>query len=53
MILVKIKVFGFINCVITKESCIFQNDSYLTRMTTFIKTKFNKSGDQTNIDNIE
>ena len=24
-----------------------------TRMTTFIKTKFNKSGDQTNIDNIE
>ena len=24
-----------------------------TRMTTFIKTKFNKSDDQTNIDNIE
>ena len=24
----------------------------LTRMTTFIKTKFNKSDDQTNIDNI-
>ena len=25
----------------------------VTRMTTFIKTKFNKSDDQTNIDNIE
>ncbi len=25
----------------------------ITRMTTFIKTKFNKSDDQTNIDNIE
>ena len=24
-----------------------------TRMTTFIKTKFNKSDDQTNIDNID
>ena len=28
-------------------------DNVKTRMTTFIKTKFNKSDDQTNIDNIE
>ena len=39
---------------------IFLDKSYgttteynLKRMTTFIKTKFNKSDDQTNIDNIE
>ncbi len=44
----------FLNCIYVKQSyllfCLIDN---ITRMTTFIKMKFNKSDDQTNIDNIE
>ena len=32
---------------------VYGEISKITRMTKFIKTKFNKSDDQTNIDNIE
>ncbi len=35
-----------------REALQIRETNIKTRMTTFIKTKFNKSDDQTNIDNI-
>ena len=39
--------------VIRMDTITCRAEYLITRMTTFIKTNFNKSDDQTNIDNIE
>ena len=47
-------VYAHNHCVATLSTLyLFVTKIIKTRMTTFIKTKFNESDNQTNIDNIE